>query len=56
MAIQLTPLGTYATGQFDESAAEIVAYDSQSQRLFVVNAQSAAVEELDIRNPNRPTL
>ncbi len=56
MAIQLTPLGTYATGQFDESAAEIVAYDSQSQRLFVVNAQSAAVDVLDIRNPNRPTL
>ncbi|MEM6503347.1 MAG: choice-of-anchor I family protein [Cyanobacteria bacterium P01_C01_bin.89] len=56
IAAQLTPLGTYATGQFDESAAEVVAYDAQSQRLFVVNAQSAAVDVLDLRNPNQPTL
>ncbi len=26
-AVGLTPLGTYATGIFDESAAEIVSYD-----------------------------
>lgn len=45
--IGLAPLGTYATGIFDESAAEIVAYDAKSRRLFVVNAAQAKVEVLD---------
>ncbi|MBB4909724.1 hypothetical protein [Actinophytocola algeriensis] len=43
----LAPLGTYATGIFDESAAEIVSYHPRSRRLFVVNAAQAKVEVLD---------
>ena len=54
--IDLVPIGTYATGLFDESAAEIVAYDRQSQRLFVVNAFANAVDVLDISDPTTPTL
>jgi hypothetical protein len=50
----LTPIGTYATGVFDKSAAEIVAHDSHSQRLFVVNAQSGAIDVLDARVPSAP--
>ena len=53
-AISLSPLGTYATGVFAESAAEIVAHDPQTQRLFVVNAQSGNVDVLDIRVPAAP--
>jgi len=48
MTIQLKPIGTYKTGVFDESAAEIVAYDATTKRLFVVNANSATIDVLDV--------
>jgi 2',3'-cyclic-nucleotide 2'-phosphodiesterase (5'-nucleotidase family) len=52
-AVSLRPIGTYETGVFDQSAAEIVhAYKS---RLFVVNAQAGAVDVLDNSNPAAPT-
>jgi len=51
----LVPLGTYETGVFDESAAEIVVHDPETQRLFVVNAQVPTVEVLDISDPSNPT-
>ncbi len=50
----LVPLGTYETGVFDEAAAEIVAYDPGTRRLFVVNAQVPTVEVLDISDPSNP--
>lgn len=50
-AIALAPISTYATGIFDASAAEIVEYDPASQRLFVVNANSATLDVLDISDP-----
>ncbi len=50
-AISLAPIGTYETGIFDESAAEIVQYDPKTQRLFVVNANQATVDVLDISDP-----
>ena len=53
-SINLTPIGTYASGFFDKGAAEIVAHDPKSHRLFVVNAQAATVDVLSIRNPTRP--
>jgi DNA-binding beta-propeller fold protein YncE len=40
---------------FDAGAAEIVAHDPKTQRLFVVNAQDATVDVLDIKNPSNPT-
>ncbi len=54
--ISLTPIGTYETGQFDESAAEIVAHDPDTQQLFVVNAQQGAIDVLDVSDPTTPTL
>jgi hypothetical protein len=54
--ISLSVLGTYHTDVFDEAAAEIVAHDPRSQRLFVVNAAAAEVEVLDIRRPWSPRL
>jgi hypothetical protein len=49
-------LGTYRTGLFEQGAAEIVAYDPRTQRVFVVNAASTSVDVLDISNPALPTL
>lgn len=53
--VELNQLGTYASGVFDESAAEIVAHDPANQRLFVINANDATVDVLDIQDPNQPT-
>ncbi len=53
-ALGLTPVGTYETGQFDESAAEIVAHHAATQRLFVVNALAGAIDVLDISDPTDP--
>ncbi|MGI8738989.1 MAG: hypothetical protein ACR2KU_04905 [Gammaproteobacteria bacterium] len=55
-SLSLEPLGTYATGVFDASAAEIAAFDPTTKRAFVVNAEASAVDVLDIRDPRRPTL
>ncbi len=54
--ISIEPIGTYASGIFNASAAEIVAHDAQTQRLFTVNAESGKIDVLDIRNPSLPTL
>ena len=53
--ISVRPIGTYASGLFDESAAEIVAHDPNTQRLYVVNANSGNIDVLDINNPAMPT-
>jgi hypothetical protein len=52
--IELTVLGTYASGIFNAGSAEIAAHDPLTQRLYVVNAQAATVDVLNIRNPARP--
>jgi len=55
-AVALTALGSYASDVFDASAAEIVAHDPLTQRLFVVNAASGSVDVLDGRDPTSMTL
>ena len=49
-------ISTYATGIFDEGAAEIVAHDPVTQRLFVVNGDAKAIDAIDINDPSNPTL
>lgn len=51
-ALGLSALGSYETGIFDESAAEIVAY--YGKRVFTVNAQAGAVDVLDVSRPEEP--
>ena len=46
--VSLQEISTYATGLFDESAAEISAFDPKTQRLFVVNANSGRIDVLDV--------
>ena len=48
-SIGLTPIGTYETDVFDESAAEIV--QVHGNRVFAVNAQDGTVMVLDYSNP-----
>lgn len=48
-ALARTPLGSYESGVFDESAAEIV--QAHGTRLFVVNANAGAVDVLDYSDP-----
>ncbi len=55
MSLLLNPIGTYASGAFDQGAAEINAFDPLSQRLFVVNAQTVTVDILDLSDPTLPT-
>ena len=56
--INLEPIGTYLDRVFDASAAEIVAHDPRTQRLFVVNADpdGPALDILDVSDPTSPTL
>lgn len=54
--VTLNVLGTYATGLYDEGAAEIVTYDAATQRAFVVDGGNASIDILDISNPLSPTL
>ena len=51
---EMSPLGSYETGTFDASAAEIVTYYAARQRLFVVNAAQGAVDVIDISSPTTP--
>ncbi|NJK99049.1 MAG: alkaline phosphatase [Spirulinaceae cyanobacterium SM2_1_0] len=54
--VSLTVLGTYETGIFDDSAAEIAAYDAASQRLFVTSSAENAINVLDLADPSAPSL
>lgn len=53
--IGLTAVGTYESGVFDEGAAEIVAYDTASQKAFFTNADANSVGILDLSDPTDPT-
>jgi DNA-binding beta-propeller fold protein YncE len=56
LLLDLSLIGRYDSGLFDQSAAEIVAHDPQTQRLFVVNSAAAAVDVLNIADPAEPVL
>ncbi len=55
-AVALEAVGTYDSGVFDASAAEIVAFHAGTARTFVVNAQSGQIDVLDASDPTAPTL
>lgn len=46
--LELNPVGSYATGLFGKSAAEIPAHCPSTQRVFVVNAESGRVDVLSL--------
>ena len=51
---RLVQIGRYSSGIFDDGGAEIVAYDPQSRRLFVVNAGDNSIDVLDLSDPTAP--
>jgi hypothetical protein len=55
--LELKFLGRYQSGTFgpDRSAAESLAHDPGTQRLFVVNVAAGAIDVIDISNPNLPS-
>ena len=53
--IVLAKIGGHSTGIFGEGAAEIPAYDPETERVFVVNANAGAVTVLDGSDPTDPT-
>lgn len=54
--LSLSLLGRYSAGVFDESAAEIPAFDPANRQIFIVNAQKGAVDILDASDPTNPSL
>ncbi|MCS4306444.1 hypothetical protein M2404_000767 [Rheinheimera pacifica] len=52
--LSLSLLGRHSSGEYLVSAAEITAYDPDSQRAFVVNAQSGVVDVLYLIDPQNP--
>ncbi|WP_250505753.1 choice-of-anchor I family protein [Bowdeniella massiliensis] len=54
-ALELQVLGTYETGKFGVSAAEIVAFHAATARILVVNAADASVEVLNGSDPENLT-
>lgn len=54
--VSLEKLGTFETGIFDESAAEITTYDRKRKRLYVVNANDAEprIDIIDVADPTTP--
>lgn len=52
---QIHPIGSYDTGQFDESAAEIVEYYAEKKLILTVNANSGAIDLISIEDPTAPT-
>ncbi len=53
-SLRLEVLGTYESGIFNGSAAEIVAYDEHSERVFVTNDATNSIDVLDIGDPAAP--
>ncbi|MGL6081332.1 alkaline phosphatase [Acinetobacter lwoffii] len=53
-SIELSKLAAYESGVFAQSAAEIPAFDAESQRLFVVNAKEGVLDVLDLSRPDQP--
>lgn len=55
-ALALEPRGSYDTGVFDESAAEIVQWYAARDRALVVSAYTATVQVLDVADVDDPRL
>ncbi|WP_018297054.1 choice-of-anchor I family protein [Corynebacterium lubricantis] len=55
-SVSLNAIGSYESGVFDASAAEIVAFHADSQRILTVNAQSGQIDVLDASDPTQLSL
>lgn len=53
--LKIERIGTYTTGIFSDSAAEISAYDPINQKIFVINGSTNKVDVLNIQDPSNPS-
>lgn len=53
-SVHLVEAGRYASGEFAADAAEILAHDSETDYLFVVNAEAGGVDVLSVDEPAAP--
>jgi 2',3'-cyclic-nucleotide 2'-phosphodiesterase/3'-nucleotidase/5'-nucleotidase len=54
--INLSFLGVYASGVFNNSGSEIAAYDPKTARLFITNVQARTIDVVSIADPAAPAL
>ncbi|MCF8277029.1 MAG: choice-of-anchor I family protein [Flavobacteriales bacterium] len=54
--VTLTPIGSYHTGIFGESATEIMAYNAEDERVYSTNGSTNAIDIIDLSDPTNPTL
>lgn len=52
--VELSLLGRYSSGIFDDGGAEIPIYDPTTERVFVINANDGVADVLDISDPTNP--
>lgn len=52
--IKLSALSRYHIGPFDSGAAEVVAFDPETQRAFVTNAHKNSVDVISLAKPESP--
>lgn len=53
-SIELTQIGRYDSGIFDQGAVEMTAYDAENQNLFVINGGNNTIDILDVSDPTNP--
>ncbi|MHC4308891.1 MAG: choice-of-anchor I family protein [Planctomycetota bacterium] len=56
LELWLEPVGTYATGLFDDKGAQILDYHAASKRLFITNAGDETIDVVSIQVVNNPQL
>jgi|TARA_R110000737_G_scaffold351986_1_gene396056 hypothetical protein len=54
--LKMNLLTSFSNGAGGSNSAEIVAYDSLSQRLFIVNSVGGKIDIVDLSNPSAPVL
>lgn len=54
--VTLTPIGSYHTGVFDESATEIIAYNAEDELVYSTNGYLNRIDIIDFSDPTNPTL
>jgi len=53
--LSLEVVGSYASGQWDNAAAQVVAFDAASKLAFVANTKANEIDILDLSDPANPT-
>lgn len=56
LELWLEPVGTYATGVFDDKGAQILDYHAKSKRLFITNGADETIDVVSIEQVDEPQL